>query len=164
MRDRPPRGPRDQRRADARLAEDHEQGEALPEPMHDDTSYESSHADPLGDGVFSAFMGFISGSMIGGMAAGVGRRRKLLRGVIASGLSGVVAYFLAGTMIAILVALVVGFISSFVSGSSRTARGGYGGGGYSGGGWSGGGGSRSSGGGWSGGGGRSGGGGASGSW
>lgn len=135
--------------------------EPLPEPMTD----QRSDGDGGGNWIFALFAAFFVANIV----RGIFRRAPAgVRGVLAGGASGGVAWLIsslwgigiAGGVIGLLFGLASVPTGRFARGSGDW--GGFGGGGFGGGGggWSGGGG----GGGWSGGGGMSGGGGASGSW
>lgn len=135
-------------------------GEPLPEPM----SAQGQQGGDPGRWLFALMAAFVAAHVVrgifGGLPAGV-------RGLLAGGAGGLVAWVLSALLAVGGVGAAIGFFIGLFSGGGggRYARGGAWGG-FGGGTWSGGGGwgGGSSGGGWSGGGGMSGGGGASGSW
>ena len=136
-------------------------GEPLPEPMADN---HPGGGKDSGDWVFALFVAFMAATFARGL---FGRLPAGLRGLLAAGAAGGIAWLLSSLLLVGGLGAFLGFwIGLSAAPSGRYARhhgwGGFGGGGFGGGGFGGGG--FGGGGGWSGGGGSSGGGGASGSW
>ncbi|MDR7134925.1 uncharacterized protein J2X06_002134 [Lysobacter niastensis] len=135
-------------------------GEPLPAPMADHRSERRGRGG--GNWVFALFVAFIVAQVARGIFS---RAPSLVRGVIAGGAAGAIAWLVSSMVLVGGIGALIGFFMSLATvPTGRYARdrgwGGWGGGGGFGGGGFGGGG----GGGWGGGGGMSGGGGASGSW
>ncbi|NUT17180.1 MAG: YgcG family protein [Cupriavidus sp.] len=139
-------------------------GEPLPAPMADHRAQRGG--DGGGGWIFALFVAFFVAQVVRGI---FGKAPSLLRGLLAGGAAGFIAFLISSMLLVGGLGALIGFFMGLVGVSAgRFARdrgyGGWGGGGFGGGGGWGGGGGFGGGGGWGGGGGMSGGGGASGSW
>ncbi len=139
-------------------------GEPLPAPMTDHRAERQGNGG--GGWIFALFVAFIVAQVVRGI---FGKAPSLLRGLLAGGAAGFIAFLMSSMLIVGGLGALIGFFMGLIGVSAgRFARdrgyGGWGGGGFGGGGGWGGGGGFGGGGGWGGGGGMSGGGGASGSW